>query len=229
MTATATLLSLASSVWNTARDTGVKLDVDVKTLTLALCLSNDPSGLQALFDAALTDVTGATKDVRPILTTAYNGLMKRAYGHATKAGFTLAMPRLDGKGAILRPTVTPVAETKAAAQAKAAEDNARREKALADHAARQQSAAHAALAALTASDIIAAAFQACQASGVKVTDAAIMLLSLAESNGESLSNAIMAIREDWEYFMVTPVGQIEHGIAPVTRPARKSSKHSAVA
>lgn len=196
---TLSLVSVAINLWSDLKAVGDRIEVDMRVLTQALCLSNDPSGLQTLFDSAYTDAKAADKTARSAITGRFNLLAKRAHYWAGQSGFVLSMPRLDGKGTILVPTVTPKETAKLEAQGAAAERKATADKALADMAQRNALRTADAVKALTPSDIALNVTALCSGADIHPLEVILTLSdSLRTADLESLATIlaeVLAVRK----------------------------------
>jgi hypothetical protein len=194
---TLSLSSLASSLWADLSALGDRIEVDMKTLTHALCLSNDATGLQSLFDLAFTDASKADKSSRSAITGRFNMLAKRAHYWAGTAGFVLALPRLDGKGDVKVPTITPKETAKLTAQGAAAERAANAERALAEMAQRNAERTASAVAALAPSDIARNILDLCKGANLNPLEIILTLVdSLSDADVYALGDVVNMI---WEY------------------------------
>jgi hypothetical protein len=154
---------------------------DVRSVVDGLCLSNDPSGLIAMFDAAMTAKRDMPAQAYKAVDDAYRLAIKKAYGYARDRGFVLNMPRLDGKGSVTAPTITPLDVDKATKQAASAELAEAKAKALAEYMERQE----AAIAALTVSDLYASVVETASKCGADLADlAALIVAGLDEAQTE---------------------------------------------
>lgn len=196
---TLSLVSVAINLWSDLKAVGDRIEVDMRVLTQALCLSNDPSGLQTLFDSAYTDAKAADKAARSAITGRFNMLAKRAHYWAGQCEFVLSLPRLDGKGAVKVPTVTPKEVAKMEAQGAAAERKANSDKALAEMAERNAQRTADAVRALTASDIANSVLELCGGSGVHPLEIICTLAdTLRTGDLRSLADVladVLAVRE----------------------------------
>lgn len=196
---TLSLASIAASLWADVSAIGARIETDMKTLTDALCLSNDPSGLQTLYDEAFSAASAADKASRGAVTGRYHLLAMRAHYWAGQAGFVLSLPRLDGKGSVTTPSVTPKDTAKLEAQGKAAERKAKADKALADMAQRNALRAAEAVKALTPSDIALNVTALCSGADIHPLEVILTLSdSLRTADLESLATIlaeVLAVRK----------------------------------
>lgn len=196
---TLSLASIAASLWADVSAIGARIETDMKTLTDALCLSNDPSGLQTLYDEAFSAASAADKASRGAVTGRYHLLAMRAHYWAGQAGFVLSLPRLDGKGSVTTPSVTPKDTAKLEAQGKAAERKAKADKALADMSARNAQRTADAVKALTPTDIAQSVLALCEGSGVHPMEVICTLSdSMRNEDLRSLADVladVLAVRE----------------------------------